>query len=322
MKHFASAPSNIALIKYMGKEGENQGVNGSLSMTLSQFETKVELEVKSTASTTSAGHTGHADEWQPIVGSAPLRKESTERFVKFFQKLKDQHQIKENFWIRSGNNFPSDAGLASSASSFAALTKASLELFAKLQNRQAPSSLEMARVSRTGSGSSCRSFFSPWCRWEGDDIRLVPSKLPPLVDLVAVVDGGYKKVSSSDAHKRVRTSALFEGRVERAKTRLEKLETAMKKGDYKTVAEVSWEELWDMHSLFHTAVPPFFYFAPQTIQMLRWAEDLWEKTGDGPITTIDAGPNVHFLVPEEKKVFFRSQLEKLPGIKVLESPAE
>ncbi len=310
MKHQATAPSNIALIKYMGKEGENQGVNGSLSMTLSSFRTDVELEQK----------TG-ADQWSPLPGSAPLRQESTQRFVDFFQKLKNQNGIQESFWIRSGNNFPSDAGLASSASSFAALTKASLELFAKMQNRPAPSPVEMARVSRTGSGSSCRSFFAPWCRWEGDDIRAVPSALPNLVDLVAVVDGGYKKVSSSEAHKKVRTSALFTGRVERAQNRLGKLEVAMKEGNLQKVAELSWEELWDMHSLFHTAVPPFFYFAPQTISALRWAEDCWEKRGKGPITTIDAGPNVHFLVPELEVDEYRRELEKLPGMKILESPA-
>lgn len=310
MKHQATAPSNIALIKYMGKEGENQGVNGSLSMTLSAFRTEVELEEK----------TGD-DEWSPLPGSAPLRQESTQRFVDFFQKLKKQNGMQKSFWIRSGNNFPSDAGLASSASSFAALTKASLELFAKMQNRQAPSAVEMARVSRTGSGSSCRSFFAPWCRWEGDDIRAVPSALPNLVDLVAVVDGGYKKVSSSEAHKKVRTSALFNGRVERAQNRLGKLEAAMKEGNLQRVAELSWEELWDMHSLFHTAVPPFFYFAPQTISALRWAEDCWEKRGKGPITTIDAGPNVHFLVPALEVDEYRRELGKLSGMKIMESPA-
>jgi diphosphomevalonate decarboxylase len=304
------APSNIALIKYMGKEGENQAVNGSLSMTLSNFRTDVELEIKE-----------GEDRWAPLPGSAPLREESTVRFVTFFQKLKQQSGIKESFWIRSGNNFPSDAGLASSASSFAALTKVAMETFAHLQKRKAPTALEMARVSRTGSGSSCRSFFAPWCRWEGDDIREVPSSLPNLIDLVAVVDGGFKKVSSSNAHQKVRTSALFPGRVARANSRLAKLESAMIEGNLQRVSEISWEELWDMHGLFHTSEPPFFYFAPQTITALRWAEDCWEKKGKGPITTIDAGPNVHFLVPEEEKAFYLSDLSKLNGIKILESKA-
>jgi diphosphomevalonate decarboxylase len=241
--------------------------------------------------------------------------------VDFFTKLKTQAGLEDAFEIRSGNNFPSDAGLASSASSFAALTQAALTAFAEIKGEKAPSPLEMARVSRTGSGSSCRSFFAPWCRWFQDDVRAVPSKLPPLIDLVAVMDCGYKKVSSSDAHKRVPTSPLFQGRVERATKRLERIEKAFATGDYRAVSEASWEELWDMHNLFHTSVPPFFYFAPETITVLRWAEEEWEKTGKGPITTIDAGPNVHFLVPAVEAAEYRAKLSGIKGIRVMESRA-
>ena len=76
----ASAPSNIALIKYMGKESAvgNVAVNPSLSMTLSAFLTNVEIEPIS----------GGEDRWEPLPGSAPLRAESTKRFVNFFTDRK------------------------------------------------------------------------------------------------------------------------------------------------------------------------------------------------------------------------------------------
>lgn len=307
----ASAPSNIALIKYMGKIGRNQAVNPSFSMTLSSFRTEVELELLPSESD---------DRWAPLPGSTPLRAESTGKFVRFFQRLKAENGIREAFEIRSGNNFPSDAGLASSASSFAALTRATFTAFSALRDLPLPSDAELAQVSREGSGSSCRSFFGPWCAWEGERVYAMESKLPPLVDLVAVMDAGYKKVSSSDAHTRVRTSPLFEGRVERAKARMSKAKDALALGDYKTIAEIAWADLWDMHSLFHTSEPPFFYFAPETILLLRWAEDLWEKTGHGPIATIDAGPNMHLLVPESEAGRFRAELAKFP-VRILESRA-
>lgn len=311
----ASAPSNIALIKYMGKETDraaNQAVNGSLSLTLRDFTTSVELA--------PLGR-GEADRWRPLPNCAPLREESTKRFVEFFQRLKKENGVDQGFELRSGNNFPSDAGLASSASSFAALTRAALTAFAELKGTDVPGVLAMARVSRTGSGSSCRSFFAPWCRWEGEDVREVKGALPPLVDLVAVMDEGFKKVSSSEAHRRVPTSPLFSGRVARASERLAKLEEALTAGNYRVVAEISWAELWDMHSLFHTAVPPFFYLAPATLSVLRWAEERWEKTGHGPITTIDAGPNVHCLVPAAEAAAFRAELSAIPGVRVMESGA-
>lgn len=312
----AEAPSNIALIKYMGKEGSggNVAVNPSLSMTLSAFRTSVELE-------RAPGGAG-PDRWEPLPGSAPLRAESTKRFVDFFSRLKSEQGIRDAFVVRSGNNFPSDAGLASSASSFAALTRAAFRAFGAITGKPLPSDAEQARVSRTGSGSSCRSFFSPWCAWEGTEIGPVPSALPPLTDLVLVADQGFKKVSSSEAHRRVSTSPLFAGRVARVHQRQRDLKQALASGSFARAAEISWAELWDMHSLFHTSEQPFFYFAPLTITALRWAEDAWEKQGRGPIATIDAGPNVHFLVPTEEAKRWRADLARaVPGAEILESEA-
>ena len=308
----SSAPSNIALIKYMGKEPGNRATNPSLSMTLSSFRTDVEIELLPNAT---------SDCWRPLPGCEPLRESSTERFVKFFQKLKEQAGRKECFELRSGNNFPSDAGLASSASSFAALTKTAALAFSELNKSALPAPEALARVSQTGSGSSCRSFFSPWCYWDDHRIGPVESTLPPLVDLVAVIETGFKKVSSSQAHQRVRTSALFTGRTERVQKRMSALLAALAKGDFRATAEISWAELWDMHSLFHTSEPPFSYFAPGTVSVLRWAEDLWEKEGNGPIVTIDAGPNVHLVVPKEERVRYRALLNELGGFQVMESEA-
>ncbi len=174
-------------------------------------------------------------------------------------------------------------------------------------------------ISRTGSGSSCRSFFSPWCAWEGEKIGPVDSKLPELVDLVVVVDTGYKKISSSEAHKRVPASPLFADRPARVTRRMEELKRAMREGNFRRASEISWAELWDMHSLFHTSDPPFFYLTPLSLEVLRWSENRWEKKGHGPIATVDAGPNVHLLVPAAEKEQFRAELGALAGITVLES---
>ncbi|MCO5143813.1 MAG: diphosphomevalonate decarboxylase [Oligoflexia bacterium] len=295
----STAPSNIALIKYMGKSPGNKAVNKNLSMTLSAFYSTVEIyPTKETQ-----------DIWRPLSGSENLRLSTSDKFITFFRKELLKDNIKEFYEIRSGNNFPSDAGLASSASSFAALTKAIYLLKEKL-GLEAKSIKEQALASREGSGSSCRSFFSPWCYWTEEDIGSFSVKIPPLVDFVVLADQEKKKVSSSQAHQNIRTSPLFENRIERANLRYEKMKTALETGDYKKTAELSWDELWDMHSLFHTSSPPFFYFAPETIRILRFVEELWEQTGHGPVTTIDAGPNVHLLVPEEESLSFATLLEK------------
>jgi diphosphomevalonate decarboxylase len=311
----ASAPSNIALIKYMGKESGGVGnvaTNPSLSMTLAEFRTAVEITPTPAA----------ADHWAPLEGSAPLRAESTKRFVDFFTRIKTEAGVKGTFLLKSGNNFPSDAGLASSASSFAALTMAASKCFAEVTGKPLASPQAQAMLSRTGSGSSCRSFFSPWCAWEGTEIGTVPCALPELTDLVAVIDTGFKKISSSEAHKRVQSSPLFDGRPARAMSRQAAVKDALARGDFQKTAEISWAELWDMHSLFHTSDTPFFYLSPLSLTVLRWAETTWEKTGKGPIATIDAGPNVHLLVPTTEKARWKQELEALVGAgSVLESRA-
>lgn len=293
----ATAPSNIALIKYMGKTPGNQAVNRNLSMTLSSFISTVEIVPTKE----------NKDLWKPLPGSEHLTLSSVQKFLTFFRKELDKNQIKTFYEIRSGNNFPSDAGLASSASSFAALTKA---IFQLKENLGIPSTTikEQALISREGSGSSCRSFFSPWCYWGENDVGPLSVKISPLVDFVIIANQEKKKVSSSQAHQRIRTSPLFENRISRANQRYDLMKLALEGGDYKKVAELSWDELWDMHSLFHTSSPPFFYFAPETMRILRWTENYWEQNDFGPIATVDAGPNVHLLVPENLAEAFAKNL--------------
>lgn len=302
-------PSNIALIKYMGKTDhtENKATNGSFSMTLEGFRSTVEITELQGAS---------ADKWEPLPTDYPLPGGVGDRFLSFFHKLKESAKLTDKFFLlRSGNNFPSDAGLASSASSFAALTMAAEHCFAELNNTTPRSAGELAQISRTGSGSSCRSFFSPWCLWEGETICEMESNFPALTDFVLVCGTGHKAVSSSEAHRRVSASPLFTSRLDRLPARLEAGKKALKEGDYETVRKVAWDDMWEMHSLFHTADPPFFYFSPETVEVLQFVEKLWKEGSLRPIATIDAGPNVHLLIPTEQAAQFRTSLEEHIGSK-------
>jgi diphosphomevalonate decarboxylase len=305
MKHWeASAPANIALIKYMGKTdaSANIGSNPSLSLSLESLRTQVSISLTNDL----------ADSWQPLGEGAALNAKGQERYLRFFAKIKKDFGITQNFVVQSANNFPADAGIASSASSFAALTKVSYTAFSELKNIPLADALTQARISRQGSGSSCRSFFSPWCSWDGHDkIEAVTTNFPSVCDFVIAVESGAKSVSSSEAHLRVASSALFLGRTERAKTRMALALKALQENDWKSLAAVSWADFWDMHSLFHTSEPPFFYFKPGTMAILDWCQNYWAKNGTGPIATIDAGPNVHLLVPDSQKSQYQAELNAL-----------
>jgi diphosphomevalonate decarboxylase len=329
------APSNIALVKYMGKsvrpgdEGRNIPENSSLSMTLSNLCTFVELR------------TAHTEEgkidWVPEIpagarGEVPkLDEKGIEKFVRHFELCRERagaiarerridldptRMARASFGaeLRSANTFPHSAGIASSASSFAALTLATFAYFARdpamFQARfrvDAELRRSLAALSREGSGSSCRSFEGPFVSWTGERAVSLSSHLPRLSDLVIVVSAGEKKVGSSEAHRRVRTSPHWEGRVARAEKRHGELIAAISKGDFPGLSAIAEADFRDMHQLFETASPAFSYFVEGTEKVLEFLEN----EVDGTVAvTMDAGPNVHLIVPQSQEAHWKEKLTR------------
>lgn len=310
MKWQTSAPSNIALIKYMGKLGHQGNVssNSSLSYTLNHLQTFVEIEQSQESQ----------DSWQPLSlphQSVPSISQSGQaRFLKHFAFLKNEFGLKGNFLIRSNNNFPSDCGLASSASSFAALTLGTYRAAKSLNPNLDLTLTQLANLSRQGSGSSCRSLFTPWSIWDSNGARDIDLPFGRLHHQVIVISDQIKSVSSSEAHKRINSSLLSMERTDRAEKRLQQLITALRNEDWKTSYELIWADFWDMHALFETSHPPFGYMSSGSLMALRMAQNPWNKTGDGPWITMDAGPNVHLLFrPDQKEmaVTLEKELKKV-----------
>lgn len=290
MKFEAQAPSNIALIKYMGKTdtNENHPCNASLSYTLKNLNSTVQIELIHDQSLLET-------KWEPLIGfNFELNEKAQVRFIRHFESLCKQFGISGRYVLRSANNFPAACGLASSASSFAALTKAAGLLLREVKG-VALSNEKMSQLSQKGSGSSCRSFFDEWALWK--DLGAIPLELP-FTDLfhdVITVDTGVKEISSSEAHKRVISSLNFVGRPERANKRLDVLIKTFQDKNWQSAYETVWAEFWDMHSLFETSQPSFGYITEKSVKALNLCRDFWRREEDGPLVTMDAGPNVHLL---------------------------
>ncbi len=301
-------PSNIALIKYMGKSdiAFNKPSNGSLSWTLSHLYTQVTLTLSETAE----------DSWSPLQTDFPFAMSPTglQKYLDHLKRIKELFSVQEVFHVKSGNNFPADCGIASSASSFAALTEAACRACSEISGQENLSLLDQAKISALGSGSSCRSFLPNWVSWNGEEVESVTTEIDELLHMVVIVASGAKKVSSSQAHKRVASSLLFEGRTSRVEQRLKDFLNHTTRQDWAKLFEISWAEFWDMHALFETSAPSFGYFEPQTLTILNLARDLWLKNNDGPLVTMDAGPNVHLLWREDQRAqaldFFEKRLSR------------
>lgn len=291
MHWLAHAPANIALIKYMGKKdgGSNLPENPSLSYTLNDLLSTVKLECL----------TSKKDIWEPLnvpgANEFTLSLAGQQRFLDHLARIKEYFGYTGGFLVQSNTNFPQGSGLASSASSFAALTRCAVIALSELTGQPLPTVEEQARLSRLGSGSSCRSFFSPWAMWEDEKVEDVDLPYKTLIHQAVIISNEEKKVSSSEAHNRVKTSHHYALRVQRATDNLKILLDALIAQDWVTAYHTCWREFQDMHHLFSSCDNPFSYMTQNSLDLLTILQKFWEKHGDGPIVTMDAGPNIHLL---------------------------
>jgi len=337
----AYAPSNIALIKYMGKKDPTANIphNASVSMTLDSLCTWMELD-RDAAATDEVVWTAEPPRRAPQVrgevpilseaGIAKLRRQlervreaALDLFPEFGLKPVVDLDRLGRIEVRSINTFPPASGIASSASSFAALTLAGAQLFAAdpaqfkaVWESETDFRRAWARVARRGSGSACRSFEGPWVLWDDESAAAIESRMPKMAHFVVLISSQPKKVSSTDAHSMVQTSPLWEGRIDRVSMRTENLLAALGEGDLRTAARIAWTEAWEMHSLFHTAAEPFTYWEPGTLYALKTlAPSISEEAP--PIVTLDAGPNVHVIVPAEARLQWKERLRSWFGDHVI-----
>jgi diphosphomevalonate decarboxylase len=353
-KFLISAPSNIALIKYMGKVNSslNLPANASLSMTLDSLRTWVEIECDSSQaeriqwlpempSCRSESQLGKQNDSNGVLPPAvpQLSEAGRDRIVKHAARVREgistlfpayglvpfAHAALQ---IKSANTFPAASGIASSASSFAAVTLATaiasssdLDSFSSVWKDKVKGPRfrqDLAQISRQGSGSSCRSFEGPWVLWDDAVATSVESSLPEMTDLVVLISSDSKEVSSSQAHARVQASPLWLGRVERTQVRIHDLKQALKLGNLQQISKIAWSEMWEMHSLFHTCNTPFTYWQPDTIRVLQWLSKKME-TPQSPIVTLDAGPNIHIIVETSKAEEWKVILnQEFPSLKILQ----
>jgi diphosphomevalonate decarboxylase len=346
----AKAPANIALIKYMGKKNaaSNLPANASLSLTLNELCTLAEVRrVEERVGQKGDVRARWISELPEICGNksldwkVPLLSEKGEKrilshlsrllgeFPPLLQRWDILSDVSGKFELRTANSFPQGAGLASSASSFAAVTMATLDAIVLDKNqlrqvweREVDFKVQVAELSRKGSGSSCRSFLGPWVAWEKEEVELLAEPLkanfPSMIDFVLIVSSEEKVISSSEAHQRVTTSPLWGGRVGRANERFLLMKEALGGKDFMSLSKISWEEFWEMHSLFHTARPNFTYWRPETLAILNTLFDEKEKTPFPLIVTMDAGANVHVLVLEKDERFWTNRFETIfPDVQIL-----
>jgi diphosphomevalonate decarboxylase len=217
--------------------------------------------------------------------------------------------------VVSENNFPSGAGIASSAAAFAALALAASKA-AGLDLSEA----ELSRLARRGSGSASRSVpggFVEWQAGETDEdsysFSIAPCGHWDLADSVAIVSTGHKQTGSTEGHALAGTSPLQAARVADAPRRLDICRRAILERDFESFANIVELDSDMMHAVMMTSAPGLFYWQPASVAIMSAVRE-WRKSGMPVCYTVDAGPNIHVICPREQAGDVERRLRELPGV--------
>ena len=314
----ATAHSNIALVKYWGKrDGTDPGLNlpavGSLSMTLDGLKTITRVQ------------SAEADVFtldEAAVDGKPAQKVWAHLDMLW---ARGNQGARPACRVTSTNHVPTAAGLASSASGFAALTVAAATAFELDADAG-----DLSAWARMGSGSAARSIFGGYVRLDageaddGSDCVARPifeagdGHQPwPLALVVVQTTRGKKPIGSTEGMQACReTSPYFDAWVGTSVADLDRAEQALVRHDLPTLGEVVEHSCFKMHACMMATRPPILYWHPTSLAVIR---EVWAARQDGLLgyVTMDAGPHVKILCEPAQAEDIAARCRALKGVEAV-----
>jgi len=304
----AVAGANFALVKYWGKRDSvlNLPDVGSISITLDALSTRTTLELDP-----ALEHDSFELDGQETARGA-------DRVAALLARMRDVAGSESRARVTTRNNFPTGAGLASSASGFAALVTAANQAYGL-----ALSSDKLSELARIGSGSAARSIFGGFVemhRGERSDGRdsvarpLAAAADWPLEVVIAISERGRKSVGSTEGMQRTaRTAPFYAAWVDNQPADLALARSAIAARDFGALAEVSEASALTMHGLAMSARPGLLYFNASTMECLHRVRQL-RAEGAAVFFTVDAGPQVKAICQPEAADAVAKTLGDVPGV--------
>ncbi len=304
----ARACANIALAKYWGKADVKRNVPAvpSISLTLDQLVTETRVQ------------------FDPSLESDLIKLDGrratdaeAERVIVMLDRIRRESAIRTRARVVSHNHFPTAAGLASSASGFAALAAAASAAAGIRFNAR-----RLSALARASSASAARSIYGGFVELpagsRGDaDLaarQIAPPEHWPIRLVVALTEPGQKKVGSTEGMERSRkTSPYYQAWLEHAPKWSRKIKRAIKERDLDTLGGAMEQSTLAFHCSAITSDPPIFYWRPATLAALDTVRGLRER-GVSAWTTMDAGPHVKTLCGIGDAARVRQALDRTPGV--------
>lgn len=320
------SPSNLALVKYWGKYGQQMPRNPSISITLDAACTR-----------TTIG-------WRPredTDGAAirlNLRFEGREepafeaRIARFLESLLGIYPFLRQLHLEvdTSNSFPHSSGIASSASAMSALALGLCSMeqrFFGQPEGEADFLRKASYLARLGSGSACRSLFPYFASWgaHGDLPGSADEYGTPAADgvhdsfrtlrnAILIVSSGSKAVSSSAGHQLMEAHPYAAVRYAQAGQRLSQLIPVLRQGDWEAFGHLVEDEALTLHALMMASRPSYILMKPQSLALIERLRAYRREKGSAVCFSLDAGPNLHVLYPESEAAAVEAflQAECLP----------
>ena len=300
------APTNIAVVKYWGKRPSGKdGIDPALNLPLNSS-LSVTLNTDHLCTVTSAAFLTNGDESDRLWLNGDEVDVSTSKRVKrvidaFRERAKGRKVADFPLRVVSANTFPTAAGLASSASGYAGLVRALMELY-EIGPEAYPG--EFSAIARQGSGSASRSLDGGFVAWEAgtktdgtDSVarQVAPHTHWPELQVVVCVVSDHKKDTSSTSgmNRSVETSALLSHRAaEIVPERMKQMETAILNRDFGAFAELTMRDSNQFHATCLDTYPPIFYMNDVSRAIIGLVHRLNAGAASPQFAyTFDAGPN-------------------------------
>jgi len=314
------APSNIALIKYWGKYGQQMPANPSISFSLKTCVSQTKVHFKPQAgggvrfSLSGQQNLGFQTRIENFLNSVELRYPWLKEFA---------------LDIESTNSFPHSSGIASSASGFAALALCveHIDQNVRLTAEQGPAAHHpeptayradarflnrASHLARLGSGSACRSVYGGWVQWgmhpatpesRNEYAIAHQSAIHPVFtdyrDTILLIHKGVKQTGSTAGHKLMEGNPYADARYRQANERIPRLLSILASGDLTEFGLLVESEALTLHALMMASDPSFMLMMPNTLAAIREIQAFRKQNGVPVHYTLDAGANLHLLYPAQ-----------------------
>lgn len=302
----ARAHTNIALVKYWGKKDQKLIIpqTDSLSLTLNEF-----------YADTSVAFDSELKEDQIEIDGQKINGHVADKVKNFLELVRQLSGNTYHARVISQNHVPISAGLASSASAFAALAAAASKAAGMDLDRR-----QLSRLARRGSGSATRSVYGGLVEWHRghDDESSFAEPIMENVDfglemMAIMIDKKKKKISSRQGmQSSVETSPYYPAWREVVAHDMEAMKSAIKAKDINQIGHIAEENALRMHALTLSADPGYTYFTGDTIRAIKAINDL-RLDGISCYYTMDAGPNVKVIYDQKDRDKISQRLGEIFG---------